>query len=42
MEADAPVSRLVRDRWAAASAALGPEQDHSKAALAWFQELEDM
>jgi len=32
---DAPVGRLTRDLFAEARDALGPDQDHSRAALAW-------
>jgi 3-hydroxyisobutyrate dehydrogenase len=32
---DAPVGRLTRDLWAQARDALGPDQDHTRAAQAW-------
>lgn len=36
---DAPLTRLARERWAAANAARGPGVDHTEAVPAWFEEL---
>jgi 3-hydroxyisobutyrate dehydrogenase len=36
---DAPLSRLVADRWAAARDRLGPSRDHMEAFLIWKQNL---
>jgi 3-hydroxyisobutyrate dehydrogenase len=36
---DAPLSRLVADRWAAARDRLGPSRDHMEAFLIWKENL---
>jgi 3-hydroxyisobutyrate dehydrogenase len=38
---DAPVSRLVRERWAAARDKLGAARDTSEAILGWKDDLRD-
>jgi 3-hydroxyisobutyrate dehydrogenase len=39
MGADAPLSRVVADRWAEARNALGPHRDNTAAILAWDRDL---
>jgi 3-hydroxyisobutyrate dehydrogenase-like beta-hydroxyacid dehydrogenase len=37
---DAPVSRLIRERWAAARDQLGPTRDNSEAIKSWDADLQ--
>jgi 3-hydroxyisobutyrate dehydrogenase len=39
VELDAPVSRLVKERWEAANSALGEGSDHSEAIKSWDKDL---